>query len=182
MSDYSNHVRRKDRQEKDPAFLRSVLTEAIDCSIAIEKVGYPLIHVAFFLFDEARNEIIFHFSKHGHASEEITNGKRVCVSVYKHGQLYTADKAVDFGCEYQSLIIYGNIQIVEDEAERLRDMTVFFDRFFNHIDKSTYKGFTEQEAKPITVARIKIVDWFGKEHRVPENATGSFYFGGKAVL
>jgi nitroimidazol reductase NimA-like FMN-containing flavoprotein (pyridoxamine 5'-phosphate oxidase superfamily) len=128
------------------------------------------------------NEIIFHFSKHGHAGEEITEGKKVCVSVYKYGKLYTAPKAVDFGCEYQSLIIYGTINIIEDEGERLRLMDIFFNKFFVHISKGSYEGFTSDQAKPIYVAKIKIMDWFGKEHRVPEKALSSFYYPGEALL
>ena len=175
MSDYSNKVRRTDRQETDISFLRSMLNDSVSCSIAIEKKGFPLIHVAFHVYDEINNEIIFHFSKHGHAGNEITNDKKVCVSLYKYGKLYTAPKAVDFGCEYQSVIIYGTIKIIEDESERLRDMDIFFNKFFRHIPKENYEAFTSAQAKPIFVARIKIDDWFAKEHRVPEKALLAFY-------
>lgn len=175
MSDYPNNVRRKDRQETEVEFLKELLHNAVSCSIAIEKEGFPLIHVAFFIYDESSHEIIFHFSKHGFGGQEIAMGKKACVSIYKYGKLYTAQKAVDFGCEYQSVIIYGNIRIIEDEQERLGAMEVFFNKFFNHIPKNEYEAFTSAQAKPIHVAKIKIDQWFGKEHRVPEKALASFY-------
>lgn len=175
MSEYSKQVRRKDRQETDIRFMKDLLRDSISCSIAVEKEGYPLIHVAFFVYDEIANEIIFHFSKHGHAGQAISNNKKACVSVYRYGKMYTAHKAVDFGCEYQSVIIYGTIRIVENEEERMNAMEIFFHKFFNAVSKNEYEAFTPTQAKPIYVAKIKIDDWFGKEHRVPETAIQSFY-------
>lgn len=134
-----------------------------------------MMHVAFFVYDALNRDIIFHFSKHGYGGQEITDGKKVCVSVYKYGHLYTAHKAVDFGCEYQSLIIYGKIRIITDEAERMEAMQVFFDKFFSHIPIDTYESMTSAQAKPIHVAKIKIDDWFGKQHLVPEVAIHAFY-------
>jgi len=175
VDEYSKHVRRKDRQETDPFFLRNLLHDSVSCSIAIERDGYPLNHVAFFVFDEAAHEIIFHFSKHGFAGQEIIDGKKASISVYKYGKLYTAKRAVDFGCEYQSAIVYGTVEILKDEEQRLRAMDLFFQKFFSGIPKESYDGFTSQDAKPIHVAKIRIEDWFGKEHLVPALALSSFY-------
>ena len=166
MEDYSKAVRRTDRQETDPAFLTNLLINSVSCSIAIQRDGYPLNHVAFFVYDEDRHELVFHFSKHGFAGEQITDGKKVCVSVHKYGKLYTAKRAVDFGCEYQSVIIYGSIRILVDEQERLDTMELFFNKFFSTIPKEQYEAFTLLDAKPIHVARIKIHDWFGKQSRL----------------
>jgi len=175
VDEYSKHVRRKDRQETDPFFLKELLHDSVSCSIAIEKDGYPLNHVAFFVFDEAAHEIIFHFSKHGFAGQEIIDGKKASLSVYKYGKLYTAKRAVDFGCEYQSAIIYGTVEILKDEEQRLRAMDLFFQKFFSGIPNESYDGFTSQDANPIHVAKIRIEDWFGKEHLVPALALSSFY-------
>jgi uncharacterized protein len=175
VEEYSKHVRRKDRQESDPSFLKKLLHNSVSCSIAIEREGHPLNHIAFFVYDEAAHEIIFHFSKHGFASEEIIDGKKATISVYKYGKLYTARRAVDFGCEYQSAILYGTVEILNDEDDRLRSMDLFFQKFFSGVPKDSYDGFTSQDAKPIHVARIKIEDWFGKEHLVPALALSAFY-------
>jgi uncharacterized protein len=181
MSDYSNHVRRKDRQKVALPFLHDLLKNSPSCSIAVEKDGYPFIHVAFFVYDEPNNEIVFHFSKHGYAGEIITAGKKAAISIYRYGKLYTAEKAVDFGCEYQSVILYGKVEIITDEAERMQAMQKFFMKFFHEVS-SPYEAFTPAQAKPIHVARMKIEDWFGKEHLVPDFAKDSFYFPGNNVI
>jgi uncharacterized protein len=175
MKNYPQSVRRKDRQESEISFLHEMLDNSVSCSIAIEKEGYPLIHVAFYYFDAENNDIVFHFSKHGHAGQEITEGKKVSVSIYKYGRMYTAAKAVDFGCEYQSIIIYGQIRIIDNEAERMQSMSAFFDRFFAHIPKDQYEAFTSAQSKPIHVAKIRIEQWFGKEHLLPEIAVDAFF-------
>lgn len=175
MNEYAKEVRRKDRQQSDLSFLKDLLQNSISCSIAIERDGYPLNHVAFFVYHEPNHEIVFHYSKHGFAGAEITTGKKACISIYKYGKLYTAEHAVDFGCEYQSAILYGTIEVISNEEERLRAMDIFFQKFFAHIPTNTYENFTSRDAKTIEVARIKIADWFGKEHRVPDLAISSFY-------
>lgn len=182
MENYSKDVRRKDRQESDPSFLKKILHNSVSCSIAVQRDGYPLNHMAFFVFDEPRHEIVFHFSKHGFAGEEIADGKKVCIAVYKYGKLYTAKRAVDFGCEYQSVIIYGTIRILSGEKERMQAMGLFFDKFFSMVPPEKYDAFTAQDAKPIHVARITIDDWFGKEHLVPAFATSSFYPAPDALI
>jgi nitroimidazol reductase NimA-like FMN-containing flavoprotein (pyridoxamine 5'-phosphate oxidase superfamily) len=182
LSDYPKEVRRKDRQENDPEFLKTVLLTSVSCSIAIQSEGYPLNHVAFFTYDEPSHEIIFHFSKHGFASKEITDGKKVCVSVYKYGKLYTAKRAVDFGCEYQSVIIYGTIKVLQEEDARMDAMKMFFQKFFSNVSDDGYDPFTPNDAKPIHVARIRIDQWFGKEHLVPDLAISSFYSPLKPVI
>ncbi|ACT95952.1 pyridoxamine 5'-phosphate oxidase family protein [Dyadobacter fermentans] len=151
-----------------------MLNNTVSCSIAIEKNGYPLPHVAFYHFDEANNDIIFHFSKYGHAGEEITDEKKASISVYKYGRLYTAAKAVDFGCEYQSVIIYGTISIIENEQERMQAMSYFFDRYFSQIPKDSYEAFTSNQSNAIYVAKVHIEPWFGKEHSLPVIAKDAF--------
>jgi nitroimidazol reductase NimA-like FMN-containing flavoprotein (pyridoxamine 5'-phosphate oxidase superfamily) len=175
LSDYSKDIRRKDRQESDPQFLKELLHNSVSCTIAIQRDGYPLNHVAFFVYDEINHEISFHFSKHGFAGAEIITGKKVCISVYKYGKLYTAKRAVDFGCEYQSVIVYGTIEIVMEEEARTQALDMFFQKFFAHIPPDSYNAFTSAEAHPIAIAKVKIEDWFGKEHRVPPIAVDSFY-------
>ena len=182
MDEYSKHVRRKDRQDTDPAFLKKLLHNSVSCSIAIEREGYPLNHIAFFVYNEPAHEIIFHFSKHGFAGDEISDGKKASISVYKYGKLYTAKRAVDFGCEYQSVILYGTIEILHTEEERMQAMDLFFRKFFSDVPKHSYDGFTRQDAKPIHVAKIKIQDWFGKEHLVPPFAIDSFYPAPDALI
>ena len=175
MKEYPREVRRKDRQQADPSYLKTLLNSSVSCTIAIESDGYPHNHVAFFSYDEPVNEIVFHFSKHGVAGREMTDGKKVCVSVHKYGKLYTAKRAVDFGCEYQSVIIYGRLRVLTGEKERMTAMALFFNKFFASVPVENYDAFTEQDAKPIHVARIIIENWFGKEHRVPTLALDSFY-------
>lgn len=168
-------VRRTDRQEEDVAFLYSMLDHSMSCSVAISTGNYPLIHTTFFVYDRANDEVIFHFSKYGYGGQEIQNDRKVAISIYKYGKLYTAQKAVDFGCEYQSVVIYGKIRIVEKEEEKIGAMKIFFDRFFSHIPKSDYRDFTLSETNPIYVVKVKVEEWFGKQHMVPDKARLSFY-------
>ena len=175
MNDRPRDVRRMDRQVTDEAFLRQLLRESPACTIAVEDEAAPHILATFFVYDESAREVIFHFSKYGRGGEVITTGKKASVCVYKYGKLYTARRAVDFGGEYQSVIIYGSIRIVDDQDERMSAMSVFFDKFFKRVPTSEYEAFTAEQAEPIHVAKIKIEKWVGKQHLVPDGAFQSFY-------
>ena len=175
MSKQLEKVRRSDRQETDISFLHSLLDNSLSCSVAIATDEFPLVQNTFFVFDKASEELMFHFSKYGFAGQEIQSGKKATISLHKYGKFYTAQKAVDFGCEYQSIVMYGKIRIVESEEERMQAMQIFFDRYFGNIPKSDFRDFTSSEANPIHVAKVRIEKWFGKQHLVPDKALASFY-------
>jgi nitroimidazol reductase NimA-like FMN-containing flavoprotein (pyridoxamine 5'-phosphate oxidase superfamily) len=175
-------VRRTDRQETDSAFLHALLDNSASCTVAVPTEEYPLVQATFFAFDKTTDEVIFHFSKYGFSGQEIQTGKHITISVHKYGKLYTAEKAVDFGGEYQSVIIYGKIRIVESETEKMQAMKFFFDRYFSQIPASDYKPFTVTEANPIYVVKVKIEKWIGKQHLLPAMAVQSFYPESSAVL
>lgn len=175
MNSKAETVRRKDRQETDEGFLHMLLENSISCSIAACADDHPFIHATFFVYDKVQNEINFHFSKYGFGGQVIQNDTKVSISVYLSGKLYTAEKAVDFGCEYQSVVIYGKIRIVEDDLERMSAMKMFFNKFFKHVPKSEYNDVVLTEINPVHVVKVKIEKWFGKQHRVPETALSSFY-------
>ncbi|HEY0743192.1 MAG TPA: hypothetical protein VGD40_17110 [Chryseosolibacter sp.] len=79
------------------------------------------------------------------------------------------------------MILYGHISIVTDEAERMNAMQKFFLKFFGNVTDK-YEAFTTAQAKPIHVAKVKIQDWFGKEHLVPDFAKDAFYFPKSPVI
>jgi nitroimidazol reductase NimA-like FMN-containing flavoprotein (pyridoxamine 5'-phosphate oxidase superfamily) len=170
-----NKIRRIDRQETSIEFLHDLLEKSMSCTVAISTEPFPLIHATFFAFNKSSNEIIFHFSKHGLAAKEITEGRNIAISIYKFGRLYTAEKAVDFGGEYQSVIIYGSIRIVEKDEEKMDSMRIFFDKFFSETPKTDYKEFTLTETNPIYIIKVKIDKWLGKQHLTPDKAKISFY-------
>src|SRR5215510_7421363 len=130
MEKQFDKVRRTDRQETDSEFLHALLENSVSCTVAVATEEYPLIQATFFAFDKKNNEVIFHFSKYGFSGKQIVTGKHITISVYKYGKLYTAERAVDFGGEYQSAIIYGRIRIVDNETEKMDAMRFFFNKFF----------------------------------------------------
>jgi nitroimidazol reductase NimA-like FMN-containing flavoprotein (pyridoxamine 5'-phosphate oxidase superfamily) len=175
MEKQFDKIRRTDRQETDSAFLYQLLENSTSCTVAVATAEYPLVQATFFAFDKMNNEVIFHFSKYGFSGQEIMTGKNITISVYKSGKLYTAEKAVDFGGEYQSVIIYRKIRVVDHETEKMQAMQIFFDKYFADIPASDYKPFTVTEANPIHVVKVKIKKWIGKQHILPPSAIQSFY-------
>lgn len=175
MSSYSKNIRRKDRAQSELDFFRRMMAETMACTISVSTDDYPITHVAFFSYHEDSHTISFHFSRHGQAGSIFTNGRKVCISIYKCGKLYSGKSALDFGSEYQSIVVYGTIELLNSEAERMKAMRALFDKSFPDVPKDSYTDFSIKDTDPLNIVKVNIDDWFGKEHLLPSTATGSFY-------
>jgi nitroimidazol reductase NimA-like FMN-containing flavoprotein (pyridoxamine 5'-phosphate oxidase superfamily) len=175
MSSYSKNIRRKDRAQSELDFFKRMMVETLACTISVGTDDYPLTHVAFFAYDDSSHSISFHFSRHGQAGNAFTDGRKVCISVYKCGKLYTGKTALDFGSEYQSIIVYGTVKMLTEEKDRMKEMRALFDKCFRDVPKDSYKDFSHKDTDPLNIVQVRIDDWLGKEHLLPETATGSFY-------
>ena len=54
-------------------------------------------------------------------------------------------------------------------------MKLFFNKYFGNVSNSNYKFFTPLKQHPIYVIKVKIEEWFGKQHLVPEKVNEAYY-------
>ena len=87
--------------------------------------GYPYAVPIDFYYDEEENRIYFHSAMDGHKVDAVRRHDRASFCVVDqdevHGEAYTT--------YYRSVIAFGRIRIVEDEAERLAAARLLGERY-----------------------------------------------------
>lgn len=167
-------MRRNDRA-RDDEWIRRFITASPFCHIATVDHEQPFITPMSFAYDPARHCLYFHTAKQGRLRLNTDSGSKVCVSVAEMGRLLPARTARSFSVEYRSVVIFGRISIVEDPAEATLGMQILIDRYFPHLRPDTdYRAIQPADIEEISVYRIDIECWSGKEKKADPSADRAF--------
>ena len=171
-----NEMRRKDRG-KDNEWTKEFLNTAPFAAISTLHGEQPFINNNIFIYDENENCIYFHTSKEGRLRYNITENTKVCLSAAEMGRLLPADVALEFSVEYKSVVVFGNVEVIEDEDRAKHALQKLMDKYFpNHKPGKDYRGIIPEEIKRTAVYKINIESMSGKEKKVEENFPGAFLY------
>ncbi len=135
-------LRRSDRamSEEDAAAL---LERALVARIGtVDADGTPYVVPLNFAYEDSPRRIHLHFaSQPGHLASNLKFSPKVCVEVDEPGPLIATGET---GCEtshvYQSVICFGQAQVVSDEQERTRIAGLFIRKYVDqHMPGRSYK-------------------------------------------
>ena len=171
-----NEMRRRDRA-KDDEWIKQFLNTAPFAAIATLHGEQPFINNNIFVYDESENCIYFHTSKEGRLRYNITENTKVCLSAAEMGRLLPADVALEFSVEYKSVVVFGNVEVIEDEEKAKSALQKLMDKYFpNHKPGRDYREIISEEIKRTAVYKINIESMSGKEKKVEENFPGAFLY------
>ena len=170
-------MRRKDRAVEDDAWIVDVLHQAAYGNIATVNEGQPFITMTVFVYDPETHALYMHTSRHGRLCANVGNGSNVCFSVGKVGRMLPADTAREFSNEYESVVIFGKIEILAD-LKKARDMMhLMIDKYFPHLKREVdYREITLPEIQEIATYKITIDSWSGKRKKAEKDFPGAFLF------
>lgn len=170
-------VRYKSRAVEDEAWIRSFLHHAPFISIAIADGEGAYIVTRTFVYDEAQEAIYFHGAQQGRTFELIQNQPRVCLTAVEMGRLLPAPRAKNFDIEYRSVVVFGHAAQIKNHQEAAHALQMLLDKYFPHKKPGLdYSPFTEDEVQKTGVFCVTIESWSGKQHLLPKDAPGAFYF------
>jgi len=170
-------VRYKKRAVEDEAWMQSFLHQAAYISIAIPCEGEAYIVTRNFVYDERQQAIYFHGALHGHTFELLALRPRVCLTAVEMGRLLPASQAKNFGVEYRSVVVFGRAYRIEEPQVAAQALQMLLDKYFPHLKPGVdYLPLTKEDVENTGVFRIEIERWSGKQHVLPEDAPGAFYF------
>lgn len=137
----------------------------------------PFLVTRNYAYDPPKKAIYLHGASRGRTYENIKNNNKVCFSVSKMGRLLPADEAVGFGVEYSGVVVFGRIQIIEEETEAIHGLNLLLKKYFPHLTaKADYKPITPESLKQTAVMRIDIDSWSGKATKEREDYPGAFNY------
>ncbi|HOD66412.1 MAG TPA: pyridoxamine 5'-phosphate oxidase family protein [candidate division Zixibacteria bacterium] len=169
-----HRMRRADRA-RDEAWISDLVARAPFCHIATVAGDQPFITPMSFAYDPDRQALYFHTAGAGRLRTNTERGSRVCVSFAEMGRLLPAKTARGFSVEYRSVIAFGRISLVDDPAAAARHMQMLIDRYFPRLRPGVdYRPIQPEEIEEISVYRIDIDAWSGKEKSAPDEFPGAF--------
>jgi len=126
------HVKRKDKELTDPAEHEAILKKGRYITLALCHNEQPYVVTMNYGWDKNANALYFHCALEGDKLDIIAENPAVCGTViedlgYGHGK-----------CEhyYRSIILRGNIGIVETLEEKKRGIAVLIEHLEEHPDET----------------------------------------------
>ncbi len=170
-------VRRSDRAVDDDGWIRQMLHTAAVGTLATAHGDQPFVNTNLFLYDEADSAIYIHTAGTGRTRANVEARTRVCFSVMEMGRLLPAPEALEFSVEYAGVTVFGQAQVIEDEAHCTRVLQAMLDKYAPHLTPNEdYRPPVPEELKRTTVMQIAIESWSGKRKEVPADFPGAYWY------
>jgi uncharacterized protein len=175
-SEEIQRVRRSEAAVNDEAWMRGLLKRGPFGTMATAAGEQPFLNTHTYVYDEARNCIYLHRDPVGRTSANLERNPRVCYQVVEMGRMYSGPKALDFGVEYRSVVIFGTARQVElDEAAHA--LRLLMEKYAPHLKfGEDYEPFKPACPQAAAVYRIDIERWSGKRNEVAADHPGAYDF------
>jgi nitroimidazol reductase NimA-like FMN-containing flavoprotein (pyridoxamine 5'-phosphate oxidase superfamily) len=125
----------------------------------------PYITPTLFWYNPEQHEIYFHSNITGRVRANAERHPEVCFEASQAGELLPSNIALEFGFQYESVIAFGKIRILENEDEKLRGLYGLIGKYFPGMEAGKqYRPITEEELERTSVYAISIESWSGKRN------------------
>jgi nitroimidazol reductase NimA-like FMN-containing flavoprotein (pyridoxamine 5'-phosphate oxidase superfamily) len=153
------------KYKQEDAWVVDYLRTAQIGHIATRWGEQPFITPSTFWFDEEENILYFHSNIVGRVRANIERHPEVCFETSDFGRLLPSNIALNFSMQYQSVIVYGKIQIVEDLQEKKLGLYGLIEKYFPGMQPGEdYRPITQNELKRTSLYAIHIESWSGKRN------------------
>ena len=150
---------------RDEAWIIDFLNKVQIGHIATRADNQPYITPTLFWYSPEQHEIYFHSNITGHVRANAEQYPEVCFEASRAGKLQPSNLALEFSMQYESVIAFGKIRVVEDEADKKRFLYGLIEKYFpGMVPGEHYRPITDKELKRTSVYAIAIEKWSGKYH------------------
>ena len=161
--------RRNDRALPDDGHIEALLHRLPVGFVALVDGDQPYINTNLFWFDAAARRIYFHTAAVGRTRRIVEGNPRACFCTAEIGRLLPADTALEFSTEYASVVAFGRVRLVEEEAEQRHGLQGLLDKYFPDLRPGVhYRPIIEEELRRTSVYAVEIDAWSGKQKPTPE--------------
>jgi uncharacterized protein len=168
--DYSLDVapaneQRRPKNAMNDDWVKDFLRRAPIGHIATHWSDQPFITPTSFWYDETQHAIIFHSNIIGRIRANSERHDRVCFEVSEHGEFLPSNVALEFTVQYQSVVAFGKIRVIESDEEKRRALYGLINKYYPTMAAGKeYRPITDQELKHASVYTIAIESWSGKRN------------------
>ena len=104
------------------------------------------------------NCIYVHCALEGHKMDAIARHDKASFSVVEAHEVIPEDLSTD----YRSVLVFGRVQVVEDNEEKLNALHLICQKYVPHMDKSV-EDYITRKAPSTAVIRMSVEHMSGKE-------------------
>ncbi len=159
------NVQRLREYAQDDAWIKGFLLRARIGHVATRWDKQPFITPTTFWYDLERHEIYFHSNITGRVRANSERHPEVCFEASEAGKLLPSNVALEFSIQYESVIAFGKIRVLENIEEKRRALYGLIEKYFPRmIPGEHYRPITDQELRQTSVYAIAIESWSGKRN------------------
>jgi nitroimidazol reductase NimA-like FMN-containing flavoprotein (pyridoxamine 5'-phosphate oxidase superfamily) len=152
-------MRRKDKEISEIGELHRILDEASVLRLAMVEEGRP--YVVPLTFAREGDDLWIHCAAEGRKVRCLGRDPAVCVEVDRFGDLVRGsddDPCTGWTVTYESVIGFGEAQVVDDESEKVRGLTAIMRKFSGRDEWA----FSTDGLSETTVIRVHVASLTGK--------------------
>ena len=156
-------MRRKDREITDIEEILQIVDTAKILHLGLFDGAYPYVVPLHYGYEYAEGKLIFyaHSAAEGHKLDLIREDPHVCAELECNVELISGgDIACKYGSTFASVIGRGTAELVPDEAEKIRGLTLLM----KHQTGRDF-AFDSAMAAPVEVIRITLSDFSAKARK-----------------
>ena len=160
----ANQQRRKEHAMSDE-WTHAFLLRAPIGHVATRWDDQPFITPTNFWYDVDRHVIYFHSNIVGRVRANAERHDRVCFEASEFGRFLPSNVALEFSIQYESVIAFGSIRVVDDADEQRHALYGLLKKYFPTMTPGVeYRPITDGELKRTSVYAIAIDSWSGKRN------------------
>lgn len=153
------HLQKKEREIKEPKELLAIIKRGKYTTIAMCKNNEPYIVTLSYGYDEIKNALYFHSRQTGLKCEFIKNNPHVCATIIEDRGYIMNDCAHEF----RSVIIWGNMYLVETLEEKKHAMDILLYHLEDNPDKIKQESLSNDKIyRNLGMLRLDIMKINGK--------------------
>jgi nitroimidazol reductase NimA-like FMN-containing flavoprotein (pyridoxamine 5'-phosphate oxidase superfamily) len=150
---------------QDDDWIREFLRQSKIGHIATRWDEQPFITPSPFWYDPERHGICFHSNITGRVRANAERHPEVCFETSKTGKLLPSNIALEFSIQYESVIAFGRIRILDDDEEKRRALYGLMEKYFSTMEPGNhYRPISSKELARTSVYAIAVNSWSGKRN------------------
>jgi nitroimidazol reductase NimA-like FMN-containing flavoprotein (pyridoxamine 5'-phosphate oxidase superfamily) len=135
----------------------------------------PFTSTLLFAYDRSRHAVYLHTARRGRVWENVQAGTKACFTCAQMGRLLPADTALNFSVEYESVVVFGPIHLIEEPQEAEAGLQLILDKYAPHLrPEQDYRTITKTELTATAVYRLDVTEWSAKRKQAAEDFPGAY--------
>ena len=156
---------RQKSMEMDDNWIIEFLNKTMVGHISTLNDNQPFINPSSFFYSNNKHEIYFHSNAYGRIRFNTEQNPKVCFECFRSGRLLPSNLALEMSFQYECVIAYGDIRIINSIEEKRIVLNELLKKYFNEMQSGKdYRPITDDELKQTSVYGIKISSWSGKKN------------------